>query len=146
VRSKPPVMTDIVSYTRVAIVTGGAHGIGLSIALRLADDGLDIAVNDLAANGTQLDDVVSQIKSKGRRAIAVPADVAQDNEVKSMVSTVVERLGRLDVMVANAGIFVAGPIIESMSDDTNEMQHVSSHNAQRRYRTGIKFVLSISEV
>ncbi|OSX63535.1 hypothetical protein POSPLADRAFT_1045851 [Postia placenta MAD-698-R-SB12] len=83
--------------SRVAIVTGAAQGIGLSIALRLADDGLDVAVNDTASKSEQLEDAVSRIRAKGRRAIAVLADVTQETQVEDMVSQVVEQLGSLDV-------------------------------------------------
>lgn len=83
---------------RVALVTGATQGLGLAIALRLADDGLDIAVNDLAFKSEQLQSVVSEIEAKGRRAIAVPADVSSEEDVKQMVDRVVSELGGLDVV------------------------------------------------
>ncbi|TFY54331.1 hypothetical protein EVJ58_g8926 [Rhodofomes roseus] len=83
--------------TRVAIVTGAAQGIGLSIALRFADDGLDVAVNDIAPKSSKLEEVVSQIRAKGRRSLALPGDVSNEEEVKAMVARVVEELGGIDV-------------------------------------------------
>jgi NAD(P)-dependent dehydrogenase (short-subunit alcohol dehydrogenase family) len=84
--------------TRVALVTGAAQGIGKSIALQLASDGLDVAVNDIASKSSLLDGVVQDIKGKGRRAIAIPADVRNEDEVRMMVQAVVRDLGKLDVV------------------------------------------------
>ena len=83
--------------TRVALVTGGARGIGRAIALRLAEDGLDVAVNDLP-NTSELDDVVREIESKGRRSLAVPADVSLEEVVEKIIQQVVQKLGSLDVV------------------------------------------------
>jgi meso-butanediol dehydrogenase / (S,S)-butanediol dehydrogenase / diacetyl reductase len=83
--------------TRVALVTGAARGIGRAIALRLAVDGLDVAVNDLP-NSSELDDVVREIESKGRRSLAVPADVSLEEGVEKIIQQVVQRLGSLDVV------------------------------------------------
>lgn len=102
------------SYTPcVALVTGAAQGLGLSIALRLADDGFDVAVNDLPSNEEALASVVAQIKAKGRRAVPLLADVTKEEEVRDMVSGAVDLLGGLDVMVANAGIVFVRPLTES---------------------------------
>ncbi|KAF8205616.1 hypothetical protein K438DRAFT_1917975 [Mycena galopus ATCC 62051] len=100
-------------YTRVALVTGAAQGIGRAIALRLAADGLDVAVNDLPGQSDSLDAVVREIHSLGRKAIAAVGNVSKEEEVKAMVETTVATLGRLDVMVANAGV---GAITVSVMD------------------------------
>lgn len=79
------------------MITGAARGIGRGIALRLADDGFDVAVNDLP--GTQeLDEVVEMIVAKGRRALVVPADVSDESAVIDMVQGTVKTLGSLDVV------------------------------------------------
>ena len=82
--------------TKVALVTGAARGIGRAIALRLADDGLDVAVNDKTSS-PELDGLVREIESKGRRSLAVPADISLEPEVEKAVSKVVQDLGGLDV-------------------------------------------------
>jgi meso-butanediol dehydrogenase/(S,S)-butanediol dehydrogenase/diacetyl reductase len=83
--------------TKVALVTGAARGIGRAIALRLADDGLDVAVNDLP-NTPELDDVVREIENKGRHSLAVPADVSLEEDVEKIIQQVVQKLGSLDVV------------------------------------------------
>ena len=83
--------------TKVALVTGAARGIGRAVALRLAKDGLDVAVNDLPST-PGLDELVREIEGKGRRSIPVPADVSLEVEVEKMVLQVVEKLGSLDVV------------------------------------------------
>ncbi|KAF8205612.1 hypothetical protein K438DRAFT_1818114 [Mycena galopus ATCC 62051] len=90
--------------TRVAIVTGAAQGIGKAISLRLAADGLDVVVADLASQIDALNTVVEEIQHLGRKAIAVVADVSKEDDVKAMVEATVSAFGRLDVMVANAGV------------------------------------------
>ncbi|KAJ7839009.1 hypothetical protein B0H14DRAFT_2513039 [Mycena olivaceomarginata] len=87
-----------------ALVTGAAQGIGRAIALRLAADGFDVAINDIASKAAQLDGVKDEIIAAGRRSAVFGGDVSVDADVKAMVAGVVEALGGLDVMVANAGI------------------------------------------
>lgn len=80
-----------------ALITGAARGIGRGIALRLADDGYDVAVNDLP--GTQeLDEVVEMIVAKGRRALVAPGDVSDESAVMDMIQSTVKTLGSLDVV------------------------------------------------
>ena len=82
----------------VALVTGASQGIGRAIALRLARDGIDVAVNDIRAKATQLEDVVMEIQSLGRKSIPLIADVSVEEEVKSMITDTVQSLGSLDIV------------------------------------------------
>ena len=81
----------------VALITGAARGIGRGIALRLADDGFDVAVNDLPGT-PELDEVIETIVNKGRRAIATPGDVSDESAVVDMIQSTVQTLGSLDVV------------------------------------------------
>lgn len=93
--------------TRVAIVTGSAKGIGLSIARDLTARGYQVAVSDIDAEGAE----VAAKELDG--AIGVPCDVRNEEQVKALVDTTVERYGRLDLMVPNAGIGIVAPILET---------------------------------
>ena len=90
---------DLPSTTpRVAIVTGAAQGIGEAIALRLADDGIDVVVNDLPRKNDQLDAVVKAIQAKGRRAAAVAGDATVEADVVALVDAAVKEFGGLDIV------------------------------------------------
>lgn len=85
------------------IVTGGGRGIGAATALMAADRGYDICVNYLE-RGDRADEVVEKAKAKGRKAIAVQADVAKEADIARMFETVDKELGGLDALVNSAGV------------------------------------------
>ncbi|KKB26479.1 3-oxoacyl-[acyl-carrier-protein] reductase [Staphylococcus carnosus] len=89
--------------SKSALVTGASRGIGRSIALQLADEGYNVAVN-YAGNKEKAEAVVEEIKGKGVEAFAIQANVANPDEVKDMIQEVVSQFGSLDVLVNNAGI------------------------------------------
>jgi 3-oxoacyl-[acyl-carrier protein] reductase len=89
---------------RVAIVTGSARGIGRAIALKLAEVGADIVINDIAASAESLEGVANEIKALGRQALAVTADVSSTEDVNRMVETAIKTFGHVDIMVNNAGV------------------------------------------
>jgi NAD(P)-dependent dehydrogenase (short-subunit alcohol dehydrogenase family) len=99
----------------VALITGAAQGLGRSIALRLATDGFDIALNDLPAKHEQLSAVAKEIEGLGRKTCIVPADVSQEDQVKQMVDSVVEDLGGLDVVCSRANLDL--PYVDYHSTD-----------------------------
>jgi meso-butanediol dehydrogenase / (S,S)-butanediol dehydrogenase / diacetyl reductase len=90
--------------TRVALVTGAGQGIGRGIALRLASDGFDIAVNDIPQSAAKAEAVAAEIRSLGRKAAVALADVTVPEQINAAVASTVEELGALGVTVANAGI------------------------------------------
>ncbi|HCU8011194.1 3-oxoacyl-[acyl-carrier-protein] reductase [Staphylococcus aureus] len=89
--------------TKSAIVTGASRGIGRSIALQLAEEGYNVAVN-YAGSKEKAEAVVEEIKAKGVDSFAIQANVADADEVKAMIKEVVSQFGSLDVLVNNAGI------------------------------------------
>lgn len=88
---------------KVALVTGASRGIGRAIALELAQNGANVAVN-YAGSEAKANEVVDEIKALGREAFAVQADVSDSEAVAAMVKATVEQFGRLDILVNNAGI------------------------------------------
>lgn len=84
--------------TRIAIVTGAASGIGRSVAIRLATDGLDVVINDIPANEDELNDVAEQIRALGQRAVTFCGDISVEDVVRDMVDTAVKELGGVDVV------------------------------------------------
>ncbi|WP_248315860.1 3-oxoacyl-[acyl-carrier-protein] reductase [Staphylococcus aureus] len=89
--------------TKSTLVTGASRGIGRSIALQLAEEGYNVAVN-YAGSKEKAEAVVEEIKAKGVDSFAIQANVADADEVKAMIKEVVSQFGSLDVLVNNAGI------------------------------------------
>jgi 3-oxoacyl-[acyl-carrier protein] reductase len=88
---------------QVAIVTGASRGIGREIALLLAAEGAQVAVN-YASSSTAADQVVAEITAMGSQAIALQADVSKADQVDALIAAVMEKWGRVDILVNNAGI------------------------------------------
>ncbi|PJN87112.1 beta-ketoacyl-ACP reductase [Bacillus sp. mrc49] len=86
-----------------ALVTGASRGIGREVALELALQGADVAIN-YSGSEAKANEVVDEIKALGREAFAIQCDVANGESVTNMVKEVVERFGRVDILVNNAGI------------------------------------------
>ncbi|KAH9914832.1 short chain oxidoreductase [Fomitopsis serialis] len=122
--------------TRIAIVTGAAQGIGEAVALRLAVDGLDVVVSDLPAKREQLASLVKRIETTGRRAMAVEADVSEEQDVIALIDKTAEAFGGLDVMVANAGICMFKPMFDSTPsvDDLNTILSINVRGVMLCYK------------
>jgi len=94
---------------QVAIVTGAAQGLGAAIVARLAQEGAHVVVADLNLAGAQdVANIVAQ--ATGRRTLAIAVDVTVEEQVAAMVDQAIETFGRVDLMVANAGIVMSGAI------------------------------------
>ena len=94
---------------KVALVTGGSRGIGAAIARALAEDGADVAIS-YTASEDKAKAVVGDLLAKGVRAHAFKADQADVRQVETLVNAVIERFGRLDILVNNAAVFAAGQV------------------------------------
>jgi NAD(P)-dependent dehydrogenase (short-subunit alcohol dehydrogenase family) len=104
---------------RVALVTGGAQGVGLGIALALASEGASIAVVD--RNATGANDAASQCRARDARAEGFPCDVADREAAARTVAAVVDAFGALQILVNNAHAFTLGiPLLETTLDDMEQ--------------------------
>jgi 3-oxoacyl-[acyl-carrier protein] reductase len=101
--------------TRVALVTGGSRGIGRATALRLAEDGCDVAVGYVVQQAAA-DEVVAELSAIGVRAVAVSGDLAQADAAEQMAAAVEAELGPVEVLVANAGIAGTPKALVDVSD------------------------------
>lgn len=120
---------------KVALVTGGARGQGRSHAVRLAEEGADVLVTDICAQiatveypmptEEDLAETVRQVEALGRRAVSVVADVRDYDAMERAVGDAVTRLGRLDIIAANAGIGAYGRTIEFSHDQWQDMIDVN---------------------
>ncbi|MFG1870528.1 SDR family NAD(P)-dependent oxidoreductase [Micromonospora arborensis] len=104
---------------KVALVTGGSRGIGAGIALRLAEDGADVALT-YRQDAERATAVVKQIEAMGRRALAIQADGADPTAVRGAVDRAAADLGRLDILVNNAAVFLVGAMDELDSADVEQ--------------------------
>lgn len=109
---------------KVCLVTGGNGGLGRGIVEALARQGAAVAINYVAEPAAAAE-LVERIVGAGGRAIAVEADVAKADQVETMVHRVVEELGRLDVLVNNAGVGFTAPILETEEADWDRVMGVN---------------------
>ncbi|KAG5649421.1 hypothetical protein H0H81_003956 [Sphagnurus paluster] len=121
-------MSAEVSSLGVALVTGANRGIGRGIALRLAKDGYDVGINGRSTALESLETLQKEITALGRRACIAIGDISVSRDVENMVSTVVEELGQLNVMVANAGISgkQGTPILQIEASDWDAVLSINS--------------------
>jgi 3-oxoacyl-[acyl-carrier protein] reductase len=113
---------------KIALITGGSRGIGAAIAKRLATDGANVAITytkgaDAAAS------VVKEIERAGRKAIAIQADAADAEAVKAAVDKTVATLGRLDVLVNNAGTAIPKKFEETTLEEMDRMIDINIRGA-----------------
>ncbi len=115
---------------KVALVTGAAleRGIGRGIALVLAERGADVAVNDVG-HEAEAEQRVREIEERGRRSLFIKADVADPEQAERMVAQVVERLGRLDIFVNNAGVQTWQELTEVTEEAWRWITGVNLHGA-----------------
>ena len=109
--------------SKVAIVTGGAMGIGFGIAYRLAEAGASVVIADM--NQAAADGAAAKLAAKGWKASAVATDVSDAAQVQGMIDAAVKTFGGVDILVNNAGIYPNTPVMQMQEKD---FEHVLSVN------------------
>jgi glucose 1-dehydrogenase len=101
---------------KTVLITGGSQGIGQGIAFRLAEEGADIVV-DYVGNSQAADTTVAQIQKRGRRALAIEADISSVDQIHSMMKQAVDSFGGVDILINNAGVEKHASIWEAAEHD-----------------------------
>ena len=109
---------------KIAIVTGGGRGMGAAYCVAMAREGAKVIIN-YVGNAKAAEAVVSQIRKGGGEAVAFQADVGKKSEVQKMVDFAVQKYGRLDVMVSNAGLVHKAPLLEQSEEVIERIFHTN---------------------
>jgi glucose 1-dehydrogenase/3-oxoacyl-[acyl-carrier protein] reductase len=109
---------------RIALITGASRGIGKGIAEVFAEQGADVAINDIEL-GQPAEDVAARVRSKGRRAMTVQADVAERAQVEAIMDHVWSELGPIDILVNNPGIETIVPFFELTDEQWTRLVDVN---------------------
>jgi len=132
---------------KTALVTGSSRGIGRAIAERLAADGAAVVIN-YTRNEQPAQAVVNNILGRGGKAIAIQADISKPAEVRRLFSEAEKAMGRLDIVVANAGVHITKPLIENTEADYDYIFDINTkgvfftlQEAARRVRDGGRIVV-----
>ncbi|WP_137173100.1 SDR family NAD(P)-dependent oxidoreductase [Massilia sp. HP4] len=117
-------MNTSTAHTRTALVFGGSRGIGAGIALRLAQEGANVALT-YAAAAAKANEVVAAIEQEGREALAIQADSGNAADLQSAVRQAMERFGRIDIVVVAAGILHIADVAEFSIENLDRMLDVN---------------------
>jgi len=100
---------------RVAIITGGAKGMGRGMALRFAEEGCSVAIADISME--EANDTLAEVSKRGREGLAIRCDVTDIKQVRDTVDKVISKFGKIDILVNNAGGLPPAPPIEDLSEE-----------------------------
>jgi 2-keto-3-deoxy-L-fuconate dehydrogenase len=125
---------------KVALITGGASGIGLATAERFVDEGAAVVLADKQAE--TVENIAALFRATGGRVQAVVTDVTRSAEVRHAVEAAVSHFGRLDILFANAGIGYSGAIVDATDDDWDEVMAVNAKGVFLCARESIRQMLA----
>ena len=127
----------------VAIVTGSSSGIGAATARRLAQEGASVAL--LARRKDRLDTLVAEITASGGAACAIQADITDRKQAETVVQAVIERFGRLDILINNAGLMLLGPIVGADVEAWEQMIAINQKGLLYITNAALPHLLSAAE-
>jgi 3-oxoacyl-[acyl-carrier protein] reductase len=108
---------------RVAVITGGAQGIGRAIALGMGREGAKVVVGDL--QGEKAQSVAGEVRALGTDAIAVEVNVASERSVKRLADQTFERFGHIDILVNDAGVYLKAPVVSKSEEDWDRTLNIN---------------------
>lgn len=124
---------------RVAVITGGARGLGRASALRIAEEGRDIVIADLVDAGH---DVVKEVEALGQKALYIPTDVTDEAAVQSLVQQTIDTFGRLDILVCCAGILgIEAPFLEQSAAQFDKVMRINIYGVFHAHQAAIPHML-----
>ena len=126
---------------KVAIVTGSARGIGQAIALKLAEVGANVVVNDIQAAAEALEGVAQEIKTLGRQSLAVTADVSSSEDVNRLIETAAKEFGKIDILVNNAGVTRDNLLMKMTDEEWDTVLNIDLKSAFLCTRAVIRHML-----
>ena len=126
---------------KVAIVTGSTRGIGRAIALKLAEVGADIVVNDIVSAAEALENTANEIRALKRKALAVTADVSSAPDVTRLIDTAANTMGRIDILVNNAGVTRDQLIVRMTDEDWDTVLNIDLKSAFLCTRAVLRYMI-----
>ncbi|MET9522493.1 SDR family NAD(P)-dependent oxidoreductase [Streptomyces coeruleorubidus] len=127
----------------VALVTGASSGIGAATARELAEHGASVAL--VARRKDRLEDLAAEIEKAGGTTLVVEADITDRNQAEGAVEQVVERFGRLDTLVNNAGLMLLGPVVGADAEEWDRMIAVNLQGLLYTTRAALPHLLQAAE-
>jgi len=130
----------------VALITGAGQGIGRAIALRLASDGFDMGLSDLASNEAKLQAVAEEIQSQypEKRVATQTGNVTVEQDVENVIEQLATELGGLDVVVANAGKIHSAPLIDTRVEDWDTILAINARGAFLTYKHAARKMIELN--
>jgi NAD(P)-dependent dehydrogenase (short-subunit alcohol dehydrogenase family) len=128
---------------KVAVITGGAEGIGKGIAVRAAAEGMKLVLADI--NATKLEATVAEFKAQGIEVIGVPTDVAREEQINALAEQAFAKFGKVHLLVNNAGVAVAKPAWETTQKDWDWVMGVNFYGVTHALRAFVPTMLKHGE-
>jgi 3-oxoacyl-[acyl-carrier protein] reductase len=126
---------------KVAIVTGSARGIGKAIALKLAEVGADVVVNDIPSAADTLEETAKEIRALKRKALAITADVSSSADVTRFIDNAASTMGRIDILVNNAGVTRDNLIMRMTDEEWDTVLNIDLKSAFLCSRAVIRYMM-----